>query len=134
MEDGKEDHVPSDVKDDGKHIIRLRGLPWQASNQDILDFFKGLRIAGGDEGIFHVQTATGRATGEAYVQFETAEDCAEALKKRSSTYELALHRSLPKYRGRERESQISLQARWSMGWSSESVFLCCSPSWIAIQC
>jgi len=69
------------VKDDGKHIVRLRGLPWQAANQDILDFFKGLRIAGGEEGIFHVQTATGRATGEAYVQFETAEDCAEAIKK-----------------------------------------------------
>jgi RNA recognition motif-containing protein len=77
--EAKEDSRES--KDDGKHIVRLRGLPWQATNQDIFEFFKGLKILGGEEGIFNVQTSTGRATGEAYVQFETAEDCAEALKK-----------------------------------------------------
>jgi hypothetical protein len=73
--------TPVDIKDDGRHIVRLRGLPWQTTNKDIIDFFNGLKILGGEEGIFHVATSTGRATGEAYVQFETAEDCVEAIKR-----------------------------------------------------
>lgn len=29
----------------GERVVRARGLPWQASEQDIADFFAGLNIA-----------------------------------------------------------------------------------------
>lgn len=41
LEDGDED----EVCDGGERVVRARGLPWQASEQDIADFFVGLNIA-----------------------------------------------------------------------------------------
>ena len=61
----------------GSNAVRLRGLPWRASTYDIVNFFAPLRIA--PDGVHIVLNREGRASGEAFVQFETGEDAAAAL-------------------------------------------------------
>ncbi|KAG8454251.1 hypothetical protein GDO86_000768 [Hymenochirus boettgeri] len=60
-------------------IVRLRGLPYSCSEQDILNFFSGLDIA--DEGITFVLDQRGRKSGEAFVQFLSQEHAEQALLK-----------------------------------------------------
>ncbi|MEE6460424.1 hypothetical protein FKM82_000962 [Ascaphus truei] len=60
-------------------IVRLRGLPYSCSEQDILNFFLGLEIV--DEGITFVLDQRGRKSGEAFVQFVTQEFADQALLK-----------------------------------------------------
>ncbi|XP_027051979.1 epithelial splicing regulatory protein 1-like isoform X2 [Pocillopora damicornis] len=60
-------------------IIRARGLPWQASDQDVANFFKGLNIVRG--GIAFCLNAQGRRNGEAFIRFEKGEHREFALKR-----------------------------------------------------
>ena len=48
--------------------IRMRGLPFQATKQDILDFFKEYRPV--ESSVLLTYRADGRSTGEGYVSFE----------------------------------------------------------------
>uniref|UniRef100_A0AC34QPH8 RRM domain-containing protein n=1 Tax=Panagrolaimus sp. JU765 TaxID=591449 RepID=A0AC34QPH8_9BILA len=50
-------------------VVRTRGLPWQASDQDVALFFSGLNIAPG--GIALCLSPDGRRNGEALVRFES---------------------------------------------------------------
>merc|ERR550539_1586455 len=50
--------------------VRARGLPWQASDQDIARFFVGLNVARG--GVALCLSSQGRRNGEALVLFENA--------------------------------------------------------------
>uniref|UniRef100_A0A7E4V9X7 RRM domain-containing protein n=1 Tax=Panagrellus redivivus TaxID=6233 RepID=A0A7E4V9X7_PANRE len=50
-------------------VVRTRGLPWQASDQDVALFFAGLNIAAG--GVALCLSPDGRRNGEALVRFET---------------------------------------------------------------
>ncbi|XP_018409058.1 PREDICTED: G-rich sequence factor 1 [Nanorana parkeri] len=59
--------------------VRLRGLPYSCTEQDILNFFSGLSIA--DEGITFVLDQRGRKSGEAFVQFVSQEHAEHALLK-----------------------------------------------------
>lgn len=52
-------------------MVRARGLPWQATEQDIADFFVGLNIARGGVGL--CLSRQGRRNGEALIQFESRE-------------------------------------------------------------
>ncbi|KJH48435.1 hypothetical protein DICVIV_05480 [Dictyocaulus viviparus] len=61
------------VTDDGK-VIRLRGLPFSATIQDVKDFFKGLNC---EEVVFG--RTGGRPSGEAFVRLATREEAAKAL-------------------------------------------------------
>ncbi|WKY08243.1 hypothetical protein Q1695_007614 [Nippostrongylus brasiliensis] len=61
------------VSDDGK-VIRLRGLPFSATVQDVKDFFKGLNC---EEVVFG--RTGGRPSGEAFVRLATREEAAKAL-------------------------------------------------------
>ncbi|XP_071972834.1 G-rich sequence factor 1 isoform X1 [Engystomops pustulosus] len=63
--------IPSDG------TVRLRGLPYSCSEQDIVNFFSGLSIA--DEGITFVFDQRGRKSGEAFVQFISEEHAEQAL-------------------------------------------------------
>ncbi|KAI4821240.1 hypothetical protein KUCAC02_029182 [Chaenocephalus aceratus] len=66
--------VPSDVG-----VVRIRGLPYTSTEDDIVQFFSGLEIVG--SGITFVQNRKGKNSGEAFVQFSSKEAAEEALQK-----------------------------------------------------
>lgn len=59
------------------NVVRLRGLPWEASVEDIKDFFENLHVA--EEGVLILLNFHGRSTGEAFVKFASEEDGSRAL-------------------------------------------------------
>ncbi|KAL6563924.1 hypothetical protein OROHE_005164 [Orobanche hederae] len=62
-----------------KGLLRMRGLPYSASREDILDFFKDFELS---EGKIHlIGNAEGRAAGEAIVEFASPEDSRAAMAK-----------------------------------------------------
>ncbi len=74
----------------GATVIRMRGLPWVATVEDILDFFSGFSIATTENQnssedasskyqVLIVLNAQGRSTGEAYIKFTNEEECRRAL-------------------------------------------------------
>ncbi|XP_047447244.1 G-rich sequence factor 1 isoform X3 [Mugil cephalus] len=63
--------------DDG--VVRIRGLPYSCTKEDIADFFSGLNIA--ENGITIVTDFKGRNSGNAFVQFASQEDADKALLK-----------------------------------------------------
>ena len=70
---------------EGPHtgFIRLRGLPFQASKQDILDFFKEYKPI--ESSVILTYRVDGRATGEGYVAFDDAADAKDAMAMHRST-------------------------------------------------
>ncbi|KAK4772816.1 hypothetical protein SAY86_014591 [Trapa natans] len=58
-------------------VLRLRGLPYSANKDDILEFFKDFDL--GEESVHIVLNAEGRPSGEAYVEFADVEDSKEAM-------------------------------------------------------
>lgn len=60
-------------------IVKLRGLPWSSTADDITKFFNDCKIAGGTKGVHIVMSRDNRPTGEAFVEFASAEDLAKAL-------------------------------------------------------
>lgn len=68
----------SDRKDpnDGTFMVRLRGLPWEATEEDVKEFLKKANVSA-DE-IF-IGSQKGRATGEAFAKFSSEENRAAAL-------------------------------------------------------
>jgi len=57
--------------------LRMRGLPFSAAKEDIYVFFDEYNTV--SDSIVLTYRSDGRATGEAYVQFETAEDSKHAM-------------------------------------------------------
>lgn len=68
-----------DVAHNSDNIVRLRGLPYGCSRQDIDIFFSGLQII--PYGITITMDQDGRASGDAYVEFATNQDVEAAMKK-----------------------------------------------------
>lgn len=64
---------------DKYYIVRLRGLPWQVTERDVVEFFGGLKITSG--GIYFRRDGTGRTTGEGFVRFDNSGDFEEALRR-----------------------------------------------------
>ncbi|XP_076458901.1 heterogeneous nuclear ribonucleoprotein F-like [Babylonia areolata] len=62
-------------------VVRLRGLPWSTTTDDVANFFEGCAIVGDKGGIHLTQTREGRSTGEAFVEFVSEDDVAKALEK-----------------------------------------------------
>eukprot|EP00823_Brevimastigomonas_motovehiculus_P003210 TRINITY_DN1944_c0_g1_i1.p1 TRINITY_DN1944_c0_g1~~TRINITY_DN1944_c0_g1_i1.p1 ORF type:complete len:613 (-),score=165.55 TRINITY_DN1944_c0_g1_i1:360-2198(-) len=60
-----------------EYIVRLRGLPWQASTTEVVNFFKGLNII--EDKVCFVLNQQGRPTGESFVSFRDEKSQAEAL-------------------------------------------------------
>lgn len=58
-------------------VLRLRGLPFSANRDDIVEFFKGSYLS--DDSIYFMVNSEGRVTGEAYVKFESPEDSKAAM-------------------------------------------------------
>lgn len=63
----------------GEHtgFLRMRGLPFSASKDDIYIFFEDYNTV--SDSIVLTYRSDGRATGEAYVQFDSAEDSKRAM-------------------------------------------------------
>jgi len=68
-------------KDDVEHtgILKMRGLPFSVSKEDIIDFFGDYKLS--EESVHIVHRSNGRATGDAFVEFESAEDSRAAMSK-----------------------------------------------------
>ena len=64
---------------DEDSCVRVRGIPWQCSDHDIADFFRGLNIPSG--GVSLVLNETGRRSGEALIRFENSEHRNLALQR-----------------------------------------------------
>jgi len=68
------------VRDDsggGGIVIKMRGLPYSATEGEITSFFSGMRIASG--GVSIGRDANGRASGEAHVEFMSEQDVQSAM-------------------------------------------------------
>ncbi|KAI5074845.1 hypothetical protein GOP47_0010806 [Adiantum capillus-veneris] len=59
------------------NVVRLRGLPFSATESDVEEFFKGLEL--GPDGIVICVNFQGRSSGQAYVQFASVEIADKAL-------------------------------------------------------
>ncbi|CAL4166366.1 unnamed protein product, partial [Meganyctiphanes norvegica] len=66
-------------------VVRVRGLPWSATVDEIYEFFDGVDILGGKSGIHLTMTREGRPSGEAYIELESEEDLEAAEKKHKET-------------------------------------------------
>ncbi|KAI9117840.1 hypothetical protein K1719_011255 [Acacia pycnantha] len=68
-------------KDSAEHtgVLRLRGLPFSATKDDIMEFFKDFVLS--EDSVHIVMNSEGRPSGEAYVEFASAEDSKEAMAK-----------------------------------------------------
>ncbi|KAK6937138.1 RNA recognition motif domain [Dillenia turbinata] len=70
-----------EAKESAEHtgVLRLRGLPFSAGKDDIMYFFNDFDLS---EGSIHITlNSDGRPTGEAYVEFASAEDSKAAMIK-----------------------------------------------------
>jgi heterogeneous nuclear ribonucleoprotein F/H len=66
-------------------IVRLRGLPFNATPDLILQFFQGFDIPKGSMGVHLILGPNGRPNGEAFVEFSTEEVADAALGKDRAT-------------------------------------------------
>jgi heterogeneous nuclear ribonucleoprotein F/H len=68
-------------KDSAEHtgVLRLRGLPFSAGKDDIMEFFKDFVLS--EDTIHITMNSEGRPTGEAFVEFPSAEDSKAAMVK-----------------------------------------------------
>lgn len=62
-------------------VVKLRGLPWSCSAQDVRAFLSGCATRDGAAGVRFVYTREGRQSGEAFVELESEEDVRLALRK-----------------------------------------------------
>ncbi|CAI9761626.1 unnamed protein product [Fraxinus pennsylvanica] len=60
-------------------VLQLRGLPYTASKEDIMVFFKDFVLS--ESKIHMIANSEGRPTGEAFVEFASAEDSKAAMSK-----------------------------------------------------
>lgn len=60
-------------------VLRMRGLPFSAGKDDIMDFFKDYVLT--EDSIHMMVNSGGRPTGEAFVEFASIEDSKSALSK-----------------------------------------------------
>ncbi|XP_031434902.1 heterogeneous nuclear ribonucleoprotein H3 isoform X3 [Clupea harengus] len=70
---------PTDYDSSSGCTLRLRGLPFGCSKEEIVQFFAGLKIV--PNGITLPMDYQGRSTGEAFVQFASKEIAEKALGK-----------------------------------------------------
>ncbi|KAI4458856.1 heterogeneous nuclear ribonucleoprotein-related [Holotrichia oblita] len=67
-------------QDDG-FVVKLRGLPWSATVDEILRFFKECNVKGGKNGVHMTTSREGRPSGEAFVEFENEGDMERACER-----------------------------------------------------
>ncbi|KAL2734393.1 heterogeneous nuclear ribonucleoprotein H [Vespula squamosa] len=75
MSNGGGDH------DDEGYVVKMRGLPWSTTVDEIMKFFGDCSITNGKEGVHMTMSREGRPSGEAYVEMDTPEDIEKACKR-----------------------------------------------------
>ncbi|KAM7420755.1 hypothetical protein PAMA_015126 [Pampus argenteus] len=85
---GTSNEVAIFLSRDDQIIVRMRGLPFTATHEQVLAFFspgEGLKetcpVSGGKDGILFVRYPDGRPTGDAFVLFTSEEHAQCALRK-----------------------------------------------------
>uniref|UniRef100_A0A1E1XSJ6 Putative splicing factor hnrnp-f n=1 Tax=Amblyomma sculptum TaxID=1581419 RepID=A0A1E1XSJ6_AMBSC len=69
--------------DDEGFVLRIRGLPWSTTKEEILNFFtsKECHIKGGINGVHMTLSREGRPSGEAYIELESEQDVEIGLQR-----------------------------------------------------
>uniref|UniRef100_A0A8C4NK57 RRM domain-containing protein n=1 Tax=Eptatretus burgeri TaxID=7764 RepID=A0A8C4NK57_EPTBU len=93
------------------HFVRLRGLPWSCSADDVIKFLAGCNVSKG-AGSVSFTTRDGRPTGEAFVELESEEDVQRAMEKDRKTMG---HRYIEVFQAKESE------LHWAMSQAGFSV-------------
>ena len=60
--------------DEESYVVKLRGLPWSTTADEILTFFSDCNIRDGKLGTHMTMSREGWPSGEAYMEMETDED------------------------------------------------------------
>lgn len=69
--------ISNSTVDQNSTVIRMRGLPWSTTEKDVKDFFSPTEVS-----VVHIiPDHMQRASGDGFVEFATAEDGVEAMKK-----------------------------------------------------
>lgn len=71
----------SNSGDNEGYVIKVRGLPWSTTAEEIMKFFEECNISGGKAGIHMTMSKEGRPSGEAYIEMELEEDVEKACKR-----------------------------------------------------
>ncbi|XP_060697816.1 heterogeneous nuclear ribonucleoprotein H3 isoform X1 [Hemiscyllium ocellatum] len=74
----KEPEIPTKEED---YVVRVRGLPWSCTPEEVTRFFSECDIRNGVNGVQFTTSKEGRPSGEAYVHLTNAEDFKKALAK-----------------------------------------------------
>lgn len=76
MSSGSGDH-----EEEEGYVVKVRGLPWSTTVDEIMKFFGDCSISNGKNGVHMTTSREGRPSGEAYVEMDTPEDIEKACKR-----------------------------------------------------
>lgn len=108
---GTSNEVAQFLSKENQVIVRMRGLPFNATTEEVLAFFgQHCPVTGGKEGILFVTYPDNRPTGDAFVLFACEEYAQNALKKHK---DLLGKRYIELFRSTAAEVQ---QVRTSVHW------------------
>lgn len=84
-EDGSDNESAAAVE--SSWIVKLRGLPWSVTTQDILDFLDGVEVSGDTNGVHLITYSrnSSRPNGEAFVVCATEESYNKAFEYNKKT-------------------------------------------------
>jgi len=70
-----------DMDEEDGCVVRIRGLPWSASQDEVAAFLEDCNVVDGKNGIHFTYVRDGRPSGEAYVEMASEDDLEKALSK-----------------------------------------------------
>ena len=73
--------MASGSEEPGPFYVKLRGIPYETTPGEVLQFLDDCRVKGGENGIYILQAPDNRPKGEALVELETNQDMVNALNK-----------------------------------------------------
>lgn len=76
--DNPQQFTAAKTENNGPYCVKTRGLPFDATKNDIADFLVGCKLLRGQEGIHLLVGVDGRSKGEAIVEFVAEEDVEKA--------------------------------------------------------
>jgi heterogeneous nuclear ribonucleoprotein F/H len=69
-----------------RNLIKLRGLPWNATPLDILSFLEDVEVMNGEKGVYMaISPRDGRPNGEAFLELASPDDVDKAFSYNKNT-------------------------------------------------